>query len=178
MRGSPRSLAGVLFVLVILIGGWLVAEIGQQPESGIGSSDEATASVEQVVDGDTARVLLDGRSESVRYIGIDTPEMNYEEGQPDCFASQATDRNEELLGRDDQVRLVFDKEKRDRYGRLLAYVYSGPTLLQEELLKGGYATTLEVPPNTSMADRFSKLEDEARDAGRGGWGECGTGFGG
>lgn len=130
--------------------------------------------MESVVDGDTIRVRLDGESESVRYIGIDTPEMNYETNQPACFARQATDRNRHLVERSPEVRLVFDKERRDSYGRLLAYVYSGPTLLQAELLDGGFAKTIEVPPNTTRADHFASLEDEARRDGRGLWSACET----
>ncbi len=125
-----------------------------------------------MTDGDTIRVRLDGENESVRYIGIDTPEMNYDEGAPACFAPQATELNRQLLGGGDEVRLVFDRERRDRYGRLLAYVYSGSTLLQAELLERGYARTLEVPPNTSRAGYFASLEDKARKAGRGLWSAC------
>lgn len=173
MRSIPRSPAGVLFAVLLLAGIWLFTEfVHDESRSRSGSSGDATVAVDRVVDGDTARVWLDGKSESVRYIGIDTPEMNQGNGSPDCHAREATNRNDALLARNDQVRLVFDKERRDHYGRLLAYVYSGSTLLQSELLEGGYATTLEVEPNTSMAREFGELEEAAREAGRGLWSAC------
>jgi micrococcal nuclease len=136
------------------------------------AGDPALVKVDRVVDGDTAKVFYGGDSEYVRYIGIDTPESVKPDSPVECFGEESKRFNAELLARDPKVRLVFDREKRDHYGRLLAYVYSGDTLLQEELLRRGYATTLEVSPNTSRADRFQRLEDEARNAGRGLWSAC------
>lgn len=161
----------VILAVGIAIGWYLQRDDGSDEDPAKAGSS-VSVKVDQVIDGDTARVFYEGESESVRYIGIDTPEMNYDEGKPSCFASQATDRNAELLARNPKVKLVFDREKRDHYGRLLAYVYSGSTLLQSELLSGGYATTIEVPPNTSRAEKFSNLEREARESGRGLWSAC------
>lgn len=165
-----------MILLVILVAGvaigWYTQRDDDSDEGPAKAGPSVSVKVEQVLDGDTARFLVDGKSEAVRYIGIDTPEMNYGEGAPGCFAPEAKRFNEELLDRNDRVRLVFDEEKRDRYGRLLAYVYSGSTLLQAELLKGGYASTIEVPPNTSRAGEFNRLEDQARQSGRGLWSKC------
>lgn len=141
-------------------------------ESSAPAGDPAVVRVDRVVDGDTAKVFYGGDSEYVRYIGIDTPESVKPDSPVECFGEEAKRFNEELLARNPKVRLVFDREKRDHYGRLLAYVYSGDTLLQAELLRRGYATTLEISPNTSRAERFERLEDEARDAGRGLWSAC------
>jgi micrococcal nuclease len=119
-----------------------------------------------VSDGDTVRVrLADGRVERVRYIGIDTPETGR------CFADRATAFNERLVG-DRDVALALDVEERDHYGRLLAYVYAGRTLVNAALLRGGYAETLTVPPNVSMATRFRRLARNARRAGSGLWSSC------
>lgn len=165
-----------MILLVILVAGiaigWYTQRDDDSEEGPAKAGSSVSATLEEVVDGDTARFRIDGESESVRYIGIDTPEMNYGQGSPACFAREATDFNAKLLDRSDQITLVFDKERRDHYGRLLAYVYAGPTLLQAELLEGGYATTIEVPPNTSRAKGFSKFEAEARQAGRGLWSAC------
>lgn len=128
-----------------------------------------------MVDGDTAKVRIDGRSEYVRYIGIDTPEMSWEPGtQSEECAREAADLNAELLARggDEGVTLIFDDEPRDRYDRLLAYVKVGGTLINEELLREGLATTLTIPPNDRYADEFSALENEARNSGMGIWGGC------
>ena len=130
-----------------------------------------TVDVDRVVDGDTAKVFYEGESEYVRYIGIDTPE-SVQPGEPvECFGNESKDFNAGLIeGR--RMKMVFDEEKRDHYGRLLAYVYVDGKLLQAEMLRRGYATTLEVSPNTSKAKKFGELESEARNAGRGLWSAC------
>jgi micrococcal nuclease len=127
--------------------------------------------VVDVVDGDTIEVRLAGEIEDVRYIGIDTPE-SVAPGQPvECFGPEASDFNERLVaGR--RVRLEFDAERRDRYGRLLAYVYLGERFVNAELVRAGFATTLTIPPNDSFARLFDRLEQEAGNAGRGLWSAC------
>ena len=86
---------------------------------------------------------------------------------------QASAENHRLVdGR--TVRLVFDRERRDVYGRLLAYVYLGDELFNLTLVRLGYATADPVPPDTSMAPRFAAAEQEARTAGRGLWSACPT----
>jgi micrococcal nuclease len=177
----------VVFVLC-LVGLFMVYRAGDDPERGEQSgrsadmsgsvtsgSDPAarrpvTVKVDRVVDGDTAKVFYEGRSEYVRYIGIDTPEVDA--GSPgQCFAEEATDENESLLS-DGTVKLVFGPELRDRFGRLLAYVYVGDVMLNARLLRGGFAETLTIPPNDAESDRFERIEAKARLAGRGLWGAC------
>ena len=95
-----------------------------------------TARVERVVDGDTIVVRLDGRSERVRYIGVDTPESVKPGVRVQCFAKAAAAENRRLvLGRD--VRLTYDAEARDRYGRLLAYVWRGDAARQRRARAAG-----------------------------------------
>jgi micrococcal nuclease len=101
----------------------------------------------------------------VRYIGIDTPEI----GEP-CFDA-ASRLNARLLERG-RLRLEYDLERRDRYGRLLAYVYVGDTFVNAELVRRGYAQPLTVPPNVQHAERFSRLARDARRAGSGLWASC------
>jgi micrococcal nuclease len=126
----------------------------------------------RVVDGDTIQVRLEGgRTERVRYIGIDTPE-SVKPGTPvQCFAKKASHFNAGLVaGRD--VTLKTDAEERDRYGRLLAYVYAGPEFVNRELVARGYARTLTIPPNVAHADEFARLARRAREAGLGLWRAC------
>jgi micrococcal nuclease len=171
----PDQARRYLIPLVILCGvaavAWFSHEDSNEDPAKAGSSS-LVARVDRVVDGDTAKAWVNGKDEYVRYIGIDTPESVKEDTPVECYGKQASEFNARLLAREPRVKLVFDKERRDRYGRLLAYVYSGPTLLQAELLKRGYATTLEVPPNTSRAAQFRRFEDEAKEAGRGLWSAC------
>jgi len=131
-----------------------------------------TATVIDVVDGDTIEVRLeDGTVEDVRYIGVDTPESVDPDEPVQCFAHRAARANAALVsGRD--VSLRFDAERRDDYGRLLAYVYVGGRLVNAALLRRGLARTLTIAPNDSLAYRFARLAAAAGRAGRGLWGAC------
>ena len=124
-----------------------------------------------MIDGDTVEVSVAGQDEDVRYIGIDTPET-VKPGTPvQCFGPEASAENHKLVeGR--RVRLVFDRERRDVYGRLLAYVYTGSRLVNAELVRAGFARTLRIAPNTAHAGKFARLERRAGNAGRGLWGKC------
>jgi micrococcal nuclease len=129
--------------------------------------------VERVVDGDTIRVLLGGRSERVRYIGVDTPESRKPGTPVQCFAKRAAEANRRLVA-GERVRLVLDVEERDRFGRLLAYVYRARDnrFVNAALVREGFARTLTIPPNVRFAERFAALATQARRAGRGLWSAC------
>jgi micrococcal nuclease len=132
-----------------------------------------TARVVRVVDGDTIRVGLPSGEEPVRYIGIDTPE-SVKPGSPvECFAKRASAYNERLVG-GERVRLVYDVERRDRYGRLLAYVYRvrDGLFVNAELVRRGYATVATFPPNGAHERDFKRLAGRARLSGRGLWSKC------
>src|SRR5690348_2856653 len=86
-------------------------------------STDGKATVVRVVDGDTIVVHINGSDETVRILGIDTPETHKPDTPVECFGPQASDRMTALLPKGTTVRLVRDVEARDRYGRLLAYVY-------------------------------------------------------
>lgn len=124
--------------------------------------------VVEVVDGDTIKVRLGGEVETVRYIGMDTPETVHPIRGVEPYGIEASEQNRQLVaGR--RVRLEFDVEKRDRYGRLLAYVYVDTLFVNAELLRRGYAQLMTVPPNVRYVDLFRRLQTEAREAGRGLW---------
>ena len=127
--------------------------------------------VRRVIDGDTIE-LRDGRF--VRYIGIDAPEVRRKVGDrwvvdPEPFARAATDANRRLVEHQ-PVRLEYDVQPKDRYGRILAYVYVGERMVNEELLAAGYAQLLTIPPNVRYVERFRAAANEARRARRGLWG--------
>jgi micrococcal nuclease len=130
-----------------------------------------TARVERVVDGDTIVVRLDGRSERVRYIGVDTPESVKPGVRVQCFAKSAAKENRRLvLGQ--AVRLEYDAEARDRYGRLLAYVWRGDLLVNAELVRLGYGKPLEIAPNLAHAAELRQLAAAAKRGRRGLWSRC------
>ena len=127
----------------------------------------------KVSDGDTfhAKDKL-GNVIKVRLIGIDAPEsrktskkdVQYYGKEAKVFLTNL------ILGKN--VRLEFDVGKKDRYGRTLAYVYlEDGTFINAELVKQGYAVIMTVPPNVKYADLFLKLQQEAREAKRGLWGD-------
>ena len=168
LSARTPSLASVALLAAALL--YLLLSAGdEQAPAPAGSS--AAARVERAVDGDTIVVSLGGREERVRYIGIDTPESVDPNEPVQCFAERASDFNARLVeGR--RVRLVFDAERRDVYGRLLAYVYAGGTFVNAKLVRLGYARTLQIAPNTNFADLFGRLERAAASAGRGLWKAC------
>jgi micrococcal nuclease len=165
-RLAALLVAAALVVLGVAEGPGLLDD-GDQDRATTGARETR---VQRVVDGDTFVLPSDER---VRLIGVDTPE-SVKPGTPvECFARKAGALTERLLeGR--RVRLAFDVERRDRYGRLLAYVtrVSDGLDVNAELLRRGYARTLTVPPNVRNADRYARLQRRARAAGRGLWSAC------
>lgn len=143
---------------------------GPDAPSGAGG---AVGRVVKVVDGDTIHVQVGSVREKVRYIGIDTPETKDPRKPVQCFGQRASQFNERLVA-GERVRLVRDVEERDRYGRLLAYVFRDRDALfvNAELARLGYAQPLTIAPNVRYADRFAALAREARRAGRGLWAAC------
>ena len=132
--------------------------------------------VTKITDGDTLRIQMnEGAEEKVRLIGIDTPEVHGQGGLRECFGKEASAELARLLPLGSKVRLVIDAEPRDRYGRLLAYVYrvSDDLHVNLEMARGGFAAPLTIPPNVAFADEFVAAAAEARDADRGLWSACG-----
>ena len=146
-----------------------------RPWEGDGRDDSgprsAIAFVTRVVDGDTIEARIGDRIEDVRYIGVDTPETVKPGAPVQCFGPQASAFNHRLVERR-QVRLVFGLERRDVYGRLLAYVHLGDRFVNASLVRRGLARSLTIPPNDRFAPLFRRLELGAARAGRGLWGAC------
>jgi micrococcal nuclease len=161
-------------LLAAALAGGGAALVGDSDSSGGTEHDATRVRVLRVVDGDTILVRMDGRRERVRYIGIDTPE-SVAPGRPvECYGPAAARENARLVG-GSTVTLSTDEERRDRYGRLLAYVRrtSDGLFVNAALVRDGFATTLRIPPNVAHARRFADLERRARRARRGLWGACG-----
>jgi micrococcal nuclease len=164
----------LLAVLVVVVALAVRARLGEGDGGGPGGGADGKASVVRVVDGDTVRVRVGGREEAVRLIGIDTPETVDPRSPVECFGKEASDRTKALLPPGTRVRLVADVEPRDRYDRLLAYVYRDDgTFVNLSLVEDGYASLLTYPPNVAHVDEFTAAAARARDEGRGLWAACG-----
>ena len=124
----------------------------------------------KTIDGDTIKIMYEGKEENVRYLLIDTPETNHPRLGKQPYGQQAKVRNQELLQKG-QLEIEFDVGgKYDKYGRLLAYIYIDGKSVQEQLLKEGLARVAYVyPPNTRHLDAFEKAEQQAKKSGIGIW---------
>jgi micrococcal nuclease len=124
--------------------------------------------VVRVVDGDTIHVKIGDRVETVRYIGVNTPEVHHPRRGEEPGGREATAVNRQLVA-GKQVRLELDVQERDRYRRMLAYVWIGEVMINAELVRLGYAQVMTIPPNVRHQALFVKLQRDARDARRGLW---------
>lgn len=175
-KKNKKILIGIcLFVMLSLIAAFsqndkLISYVEKNYNIDFGiekDGENQTANTEEykvvrVVDGDTIVVNFNGKEEKVRFIGVDTPESvhpdkskNTEEG---VRASEYT--KERLLNKN--VKLEFDVQERDKYGRLLAYVYIEGNMYNKELLEKGYAKVATYPPNVKYVDEFKELQKNAR----------------
>lgn len=160
-------------MLLVLVAAILVRPWEWAPDGGVaGGPARVSGRVLRAVDGDTLEVRLDGGPvETVRVIGVDTPETVKPDTPVQCFGPQASAfEHRAVEGR--RVRLLLGVERRDIYGRLLAYVWVHGRFLETVLLRRGLARTLPFPPNTRFAERFAALQAAAARAGRGLWGAC------
>lgn len=125
--------------------------------------------VARVIDGDTFEIINKGKSERVRLIGVDTPETVKPNSEVQPFGPEASSFTKKMI-EGKMVRLEFDVQERDKYGRLLAYVYlEDGTLLNSRLLEEGMATIMTVPPNVRMADTFLGIQKKAQKQKKGIW---------
>ena len=172
-----RALLAVLLLAVLLVAACGTSEpppAATQLTAPVGAQQ---ATVVRHTDGDTFWLrgigtgpLPGGAVTKVRVLEIDTPEIH---PSPQCYGTEAADRTAQLVPIGDRVRVEVDRDRRDRYGRLLLYVWTADgASLEEVLLREGYARVLYVRPNDRHLDHFRAVEDEARRAHRGLWGHC------
>ena len=132
------------------------------------------AIVATVVDGDTIELLFGARRERVRLLGIDAPESVHPSVPVQCFGREASAELATLLPPGEEVRLVRDDQARDRYGRLLLYVYraADELFVNRWLVRNGLADVASYEPNTALAPALSTARNLARAEGAGLWGRC------
>lgn len=145
--------------------------LGATPDP-TGTTDEVL--VTKVIDGDTIEIEgADGSAQRIRYIGIDTPETVDPRTTVQCFGKNASDKNRELV-EGKRVRLEKDVSETDRYGRLLRYVYLGEIMVNEALVRDGFAISSSYPPDIKYQEIFNARQTEARTQQKGLWSACST----
>ena len=143
----------------------------ESPSTADPEASGVAATVTRVVDGDTIEVTFGGKILDVRLIGIDTPETVHPTEPVGCYGPAASKfTTDQLAG--ERVRLELDVERRDQYGRTLAYVWLGEELFNETLVARGFAQVSTYPPNVKYVDRFLAAQRDARSHERGLWGVC------
>ncbi|RLA90477.1 MAG: hypothetical protein DRG58_02030 [Deltaproteobacteria bacterium] len=153
----PRLLSVVLLCWWLGICGWGCGQPQGPPQYGM---------VQEVVDGDTIK-LVDGRS--VRYLGIDTPEMGRNHHPPEFLAQEAKEFNKKLV-QNQKLRLEYDVERYDQYGRVLAYIFlPDKRMVNAELIRQGLAQVYLFPPNVKYRDLLVACQRQALEARQGLW---------
>lgn len=133
------------------------------------------ARVREVVDGDTLEIEFgDGNRDRVRLLGIDTPETVDRDRPVECFGPEASARTKSLLPSGTRIGVQRDLEARDRYGRLLVYLWrrADGLFVNASLVRDGFARTLSIPPNVAHRSELSAAAAEARSAELGLWARC------
>ena len=134
------------------------------------------AKVKRVVDGDTIELET---GERLRYIGIDTPETKHPKKPVQCYGEEAYQENKKLI-EGKTIRMIKDISEVDKYKRLLRYVYvatpASPSglLINDYLVRNGFAFAVTFPPDVAKADQFREAQQEAREKNLGMWKSCST----
>lgn len=130
----------------------------------------------ETIDGDTLEVNIDGRRERVRLLGIDTPETKHPTKPIECFGPEAAAFLASLLPPGTPVRAMRDIEARDRFGRLLLHLFvdvqGAAVHVNAQVVRGGFARLLAIPPNAAFTEELARAAAEARRNRRGLWGAC------
>jgi micrococcal nuclease len=159
-----RSVWALLILCLLIAGRFLQSSV--HPSADFRFEPGVPRHVERVIDGDT--LMLEGHVR-VRLIGVDTPETKHPRKPVEPLGPEASEFTRSQVENRD-VTLQFDRERRDRYGRVLAYVYVDDKLLNEEIIRAGFSRAeTKYKFDRAMALRFLEAEAEAREAGRGIW---------
>ena len=182
----PERMIGVLIVLAIAAAIVVFVAMASEPDpagqqggaEGDGPTEDAVrADVVHVSDGDTIVVRIDGRTERVRYVGIDAPEVAHAEDgtAAECWGDEAADANAALVDVRD-VELEADVSDRDRFGSLHRHVWvaagDGWQLVAKALVSSGAVEARSYPPDTARDEEFDAAERTARSTSVGLWGNC------
>jgi len=162
----------VIALACFALAGCASSKIGDTSTNSARKSD--TATVVEVIDGDTIDIRFGGHTEHVRLIGIDTPETKHPRKPVQCYGHEASAFTAAALPVGTQVRIERDVEARDVYDRLLAYIFrlSDDMFINLQLARQGYARVLTIEPNTAYLSEFVAAANEAKTNNLGLWQAC------
>jgi micrococcal nuclease len=142
--------------------------------SGATTKNEVLITVLKVIDGDTVDIDIKGNTERVRLIGVNTPETKHPTKPIECFGPEASAYLTQLLPKGTHVRIERDIEARDRYGRMLLYLYreSDNLFINLDLVSHGYGTPMSIEPNTFHRNDFVHAAALAETTNEGLWKAC------
>jgi micrococcal nuclease len=165
MHRSGHLLLLLLFTYALLLSGCSNDSVSASPNS---------ATVKDVVDGDTIDIAIGGNTERVRLIGINTPETKHPTKGVECFGPEASAYAKQLLPAGTALRVERDVEARDKYGRLLLYVYiaNSNVFVNLDLVMNGYARPMVFEPNTAHMADFAQAATQAELRNVGLWQAC------
>ena len=165
MHRSSHFLTLFLFAFALLLSSCSNESLNASPNS---------ATVKRVVDGDTIEIAIGGKTERVRMIGVDTPETKHPTKGVECYGPEASAYTEQLLPTGTALRVERDIEARDKYGRLLLYVYIADSnvFVNLDLVINGYARPMVFEPNTAHKADFAQAATQAELRNVGLWQAC------
>ena len=151
----------VLVVGVLGAGGAFAVNQSQR------AKEDTWATVVRVVDGDTFEGVIAGEQKTVRLLNVDTPETKHPQEPVQCMGPEATEMLKDLLEPGDRVKLEYDIERTDRYGRTLAGVFKDDSLVNADLARAGLGVAVLYEPNRKFYDEVWEAQQEAEAAGDG-----------
>lgn len=172
LRKRPKTLSGLIIALILTAIGFVAAKQPDKPAF-VAQQNPGNYQVVEFYDGDTVSVNMNGTTEKVRFIGVDTPETHDPRKEVQCFGQAAAQYTKDLIGTQ-EVRLDADptNQNRDRYNRLLRYVYlPDGRQVNAEIIKNGYGFAYTSFPFQKL-EEFRALQVEAREQNRGLWSTC------
>ena len=171
---KTTQMRGVITSLALVIGLTSCSDSSTPPNDQADLVEIADGKIAHVIDGDTVDIDIDGHTERVRLIGVDTPETKHPTKPLECFGPEASAYLTQLLPKGTTVRIERDVEARDRYGRMLLYLYLGSNdlFINLDLVARGYGTPMSIEPNTFHRNDFVRAAAQAEAANVGLWKAC------
>ena len=171
---KTTQMRGVIASFALLIGLASCSSSSPLPNGQVDLVKIADGKIVKVVDGDTVDIDIDGHTERVRLIGVNTPETKHPTKPIECFGPEASAYLTQLLPKGTTVRIERDVEARDRYGRMLLYLYLGSNdlFINLDLVARGYGTPMSIEPNTFHRNDFVRAAAQAEAANVGLWKAC------